>query len=513
VGLLWALFGLVLLGFAIVALVAGAHPGWIYGHLGLGALLLVYAGATSFREFRDLIGQDAARRSARYGGNAAAQTVIFAVILGLLAYLSVRHPLHGDWTESKVHSLAEATREALRQIPSEQPVEILGFFQPGSEQGARRILERYTYESDRVRFKIVDPNRNPALATRHEIRTNGVLVVCGGDCASVDGTARVNEPTEEEITKAIRSVISERKKVYFVTGHGEGSPDDPEGPGFSLTRDALAGENIEVGTLLLAREPEVPTDAAAIIVGSPERPLQPREIELLDRYLQGGGSVLVLIDPFVQTNLAETLLGWGVEVGDDLIVDQQVQLFAGPKLGVQPIVASYGAHPITEKMGGNPTLFHLARSIRKVEGADGGEFVDLASTGASSWAETNTELFLSESMVGNDASDRPGPVSIAAALTFEAEADKGEGRLVVVGDSDFARNRYFAQFFNSDLIVNMVNWLTGEEAFITIDRPVPRASTLAMTPEQFNNFRYLSLFVFPEAILLWGILLWWRRRT
>jgi ABC-type uncharacterized transport system involved in gliding motility auxiliary subunit len=443
----------------------------------------------------------------------AAQTALLAVILGLVAYLSVRHAVHWDWTEAKVHSLTEATLEVLRQIPEERPVEVLAFFQTGSEQDAREILERYACESPRVLFRVVDPNRDPQLATRYEIRSNGILVVCGGGCDSAGGTARVMEASETEITRAIRSVISTRKKIYFVTGHGEGSPDDAEGGGYSLAREALGGENLEVSTVLLAREPEVPQDAAAVVLAGPERALQPRELEVLDRYVRGGGAALILVDPFIEANVAAQLLDWGVELGEDVIVDQQIQLFAGPQLGVQPIVTSYGSHAITRKMRGNPTLFHLARSVRGAEGSAENDVVELASTGSASWAETDTDLFLRESMVARDTADRPGPLAIALARTLEAEGDGAAGRLVVVGDSDFGRNRYFAQFYNQDFFVNIVNWLAGEEAFIAIDRKLPRASQVAMTPQQFNNFRYLSLFVFPEGILLLGILLWWRRRT
>lgn len=237
-GLLSALIGLVLLGFAIVALVAGAHLAWIYGHLGLGAVLLIYAAATSFGEFREFLSRDAARRGARYGGNAAVQAGLLALILGLVAFLSVRHAVHWDWTEAKVHSLSAATEEVLAQIPDEKPVEILAFFQRGSEQGARQILERYTHASERVRFRVIDPNREPQLATQHEIRSNGVLIVCGGDCDSATGTVRVTEATEEEITRAIRSVISRRKTIYFLTGHGEGSPDDTQAGGTVSVSDS-----------------------------------------------------------------------------------------------------------------------------------------------------------------------------------------------------------------------------------------------------------------------------------
>ncbi len=513
-GVLFAIVGLVFLGFGVIAVVVGAHVGWITGHLVLGVAVLVYAAATSMSQFREFLSGDAARRGVRYGGNVALQTVILAVILGLLAFLANRHPVHWDWTEAGVHSLATATTEILGQIPEEQPVEILAFFQQGSETGVREMLERYAYEGDRVRFRVVDPNRDPSLATRHEIRSNGILIVCAGPCDSASGTARVTEPTEEEITGAIRSVISERKKVYFLTGHGEGSPDDTEARGFSMARDALAAENLEVDTLFLARQQDVPEDAAAVLVAAPERPLQSRELDSLDRYLRGGGSLLVLTDPFVRSNIGDLLREWGVELGDDVIIDQQIHLLFGPQIGVRPLVSSYGSHPITRRMSPNtPTEFHEARSLRAPDGADG-DFVKLASTADQSWAETNIELYLRESRVGRDDLDRPGPVEVVVALTFEVEEDgQREGRLVVAGDSDFGRNRFFAEFFNQDFLVNIINWLSGEEAFITIERKLPRASRVLMSPEQFNNFRYLSLFVFPEAILLLGILLWWRRRT
>ena len=90
---------------------------------------------------------------------------------------------------------------------------------------------------------------------------------------------------------------------------------------------------------------------------------------------------------------------------------------------------------------------------------------------------------------------------------------EGIARVVVVGDSDFVRNRHVAEVYNSDLFVNAINWLVGEESFITIDRKLPRASMAVLTSQEFQTFRYLALFVAPELILLIGIAIWWRRRT
>ena len=515
-GILLALFGIVLILFGVIGLFAA--PIWLAAaHLGLGFGLLLVAAVLRLGEFREFLARDSARRSAKYAGNTLLQTVALTVILVLIAYLSVRHSVRWDWTEARVHSLTEATRGVLAQIPEDEYVEILAFYLTGSAATSRGALDLYTRASERVKVQTHDPVRRPELAERFEIRSEGVLLVCRGSCDSAQGTVRVTQPSEEELTKAIRKVISEQKKVYFLTGHGEGASDDREATGFSVAKQALEDENIEVASLLLAKREDVPADADAVIIAGPNHSLLQRELEALDRYLRGGGSLLVMADPIVVSNLEGQLEAWGIELGRDVIVDQQIQLFAGPQLGVQPIITDYGSHPITEDLIARrgPTLFRLARSVRKLEGAGQVEVVELARTGPSSWAETDLEAFASEGRVSLDPErDRPGPVALGIARSFEVEEDgKREGRLVVIGDADFARNRYIAEFYNADLFLNAVNWLVGEEQFISIERKRPRASRVVMTVQQVSTFRYLAIFVLPELIVLLGILNWWTRRS
>ncbi len=526
--MLFAILGLVFLGFALVALLSGAALWLFWLHLALGAGALVYAATTSLGELRDLIGRDAGRRGLRQGSNALIQALALLAILGLASYVSVRRSVRWDWTEAGVHSLTQATRDVLTQIP-ESGVEIYAFVTQGNQEPVREALGLYAYETPRLKYSVFDPNQRPDLANRLEVKTDGVLLVCGGSCEAAQGTARVESESEQEITKAIRQVIASRRKVYFLTGHGEGGKDDDEARGYSQARQALEAENLTIEDLLLANQPDVPDDADAVIVAGPNHSILPRELEALDRYLRGGGSLLILADPFVVTHLEDQLRAWGVELGKDVVVDEQMQLFAGPQLGVQPIVSSYGAHPITDRMKQQITMFQVARSVRAADGATDG-VVELATTSDRSWGETDLERFSKQGVVGLDpAVDRKGPVALAVARSLPSPnptpapegpaegqppaSQPAEGRLVVVGDADFASNRYVAELSNYDLFLNMVTWLVGEESFITIDRKLPRASTAAITPEQLANFRYLSLFVLPEAILVLGLVSWWRRRS
>ena len=116
-----------------------------------------------------------------------------------------------------------------------------------------------------------------------------------------------------------------------------------------------------------------------------------------------------------------------------------------------------------------------------------------------------------------------GPVSIAVALTVEAKEtaeeaaeegddEKKEARLVVFGDGAFIDNEYIHKMYNADLFLNTVNWLAEEEALISIRPKTTRGSRVLMTPKETRDIFYLSVLILPEALLLFGLAIWWRRR-
>jgi ABC-type uncharacterized transport system involved in gliding motility auxiliary subunit len=517
---LLALLGLVFAVFGLIGLFAGAPGGLIWLQLVLGIGLLVYAGIRRVGRLNELV----RGAGGRHSSNVVVQTAALCAIAGLFAFISARNPVNWDWTEAGLYTLSEATVDVLGSIADEDFIEVYGFFSdhgeeialPGQENAAKTLLDMYTYETDRVRVSYFDPIERPALAERFEVRSDrGILLVCSGPCEQASSPVRVAQFAEAEFTKAIRSVLTEERKIYMLAGHGEAALDEDEATGFSQMKRLLENENYALSELVLAGDPVVPEDADAVLVVGPDHSLFSGELQALDRYLRGGGALAILADPFVISGLEEQVRTWGIELGNDIVIAEQQSLFTGPQLGVQPLVADYGSHPITEKMGPRTvTVFSRARSLRGVDGADPAptELV-LTQAAPQSWAETDTERFLSERAVAYDESaDRGGPVAIAMATSVSGDDGK-QGRLFVAGDSDFARNRFIAEVYNADLFLNAVNWLVGQEEFATIDRKRPRASTAEITWEQFATFRYLSLFLLPELILLLGIVVWWRRRV
>ncbi len=525
--ILWAL-GLVFVVFGILNIGIGAFEGvfdtfWIGGNLIVGLLLLVAAAVTNVDVLRERMSSGEARRAGKYGSSALLSTLLLLVIIGFVAFLSTRYHKRGDWSEGQVYSLTSQSRGVLDGL--DRDVEVLALFRPLDAPPVRELLERYAYASERFKLEVADPNERPELLARHEIQPDqlgeGVVrVALGGESVLVD------EVSEEKITNAIVKLSrTGEKKVYFLEGHNERaiSGEAASGrEGYERAAEALRNENYQVESLLLAATGEVPDDADVLVVGGATRPLLGAERKALERYLARGGAMLVLVDPRANTDLVDDLRAWGVDVGDDVIVDRLQALFGSP---TSPFAQSYSReHDITQEMR-EPALFDVVRSIRTGDGAD---LTEIVFTGDNSWAERDLERFYGEGAAELDDVDLVGPVSVAVAGTPRLstngtgpenegdapgeEGDAAEPRLVVFGDADFASNRLVEAYRNRDLFVNAVNWLMGDVEAISIRPGTSRASRFRLTAEDFTRIRTLSLFVLPQAIAVLGVFVWWTRR-
>jgi ABC-type uncharacterized transport system involved in gliding motility auxiliary subunit len=65
---------------------------------------------------------------------------------------------------------------------------------------------------------------------------------------------------------------------------------------------------------------------------------------------------------------------------------------------------------------------------------------------------------------------------------------------------------------NRDLFLNMINWLTADEDLISIRPKAPEDRPLNITAQKMNLLFWLSLVIFPLAIVGFGMATWWKRR-
>jgi ABC-type uncharacterized transport system involved in gliding motility auxiliary subunit len=353
---------------------------------------------------------------------------------------------------------------------------------------------------------------------------------------------RVTSDREQDITNAIvKAVQGQEQKVYFTQGHGEKDPTSAdERSGYNAIADALRRDNFAVEPLVLAQRGDVPADAGVVVVAGPTADFLPAEIEALRRYLTRGGKALIMLDPpdhdraAPLTTLRAFVREWGFEVGDDIVLDPVGQAF-GTGASV-PIAASFPPHPITDGFR-VLTAFPLARSVNPVgEGVDGRYPQIIVETSPESFAKTDLSVLRTteRAVAFDEARDRRGPISLAAALSVPApepaagddaaaapEADEAradgnggtpETRIVVFGDSDFASNGILGIPGNADLFLNTVNWLAEQEGLIAIRPREPEDRRITLTTERQRLALYLTLLVIPGVVFAAGAYSWWRRR-
>jgi len=496
-------------------------PTWVWGNLVLGVVLLGVSLATGLETIRERVRSGEGRRVGKYGTSAVLSTLLGIAILAMLAFLSVRYNVKWDWSEQKVHTLTSQSLNLLEGLDRE--VQIRAFFSELDAPPVRDLLERYAYASDRVDLDFVDPNVQPGvieeLGIDEEKLARGLIRISIGE-ESLD----LADVSESGITNSLLKLTrAGGKKVYFVEGHNERPIDGEAGEGkegLSRAAESLRNETYEVEKLLLASLGEIPDDADVVVLVGPTRPFLDHEHGALERYLERGGSLLVLLDPRANTDLYDDLRGWGIAFGEDVIVDQTLALFGRAS---SPFAGRYATeHPITAELR-DPALFHVARSVEVLDEASG-DFEVIVYTGENSWAERDLDTWRTTGRAEYGSDDLPGPVPIAAAGEIDLSANGGpEGaaleasespaRIVVFGDSDFATNEFLDQFLNRDLFLNSVNWLMGDVEQISVRPNLSRASRFELSNEQFQVLRNLSLFLLPEGIAVVGVLVWWTRRV
>jgi ABC-type uncharacterized transport system involved in gliding motility auxiliary subunit len=512
------------------------------------------------------------RRSTQAGTSALISTVSVFVILGLLNFLAVRHLYRVDLTDTGRLSIAPETQQILKNL--KQPVTLYLFDKEQSPED-RELLQNFRRQSQNFSFEFVDPDANPALAKKFEIKNSNQSRDVHLELPSknrklfVQSLSPQQRISETRLISSLLQIQSDRKpRIYFTQGHGERSLDPGEknyGAAFKLLQD----KNFEVLPLNLAQTLQIPTDAAAVVLAGPSKPFFDAELKVIQDYLDQAGNLMVLIDPESQANLTELLKTWG------LVLDNRVAIDASGsgqllKLGpAAPIVQDYNgnSHPITKEFGNNITFYPLSRPI-EIQEVAGVQATPIALTNKQSWGESN----LQEKPIKLNEGDRPGPLPLAVALVRQVipkpiqpipspslprvnpdgqtpapivtpsptvgpipsspspsptaspstapianpiatSTTPRESRLVIFGNSAFATDAFFGAQLNGDMFLNSVTWVSQIEGQALSIRPREiKRRQLSATPQQVQIVMLLSAVLLPILGFGLAVVIGWRRR-
>jgi ABC-type uncharacterized transport system involved in gliding motility auxiliary subunit len=444
-------------------------------------------------------------RNLQYGSGVLVQGLIVFGIVALLAFITVRQHFRSDWTKNKLYSLADQTDKILEGL--DKDVQILAFYKGADQPAVRDILEEYAFRSPKLKYKFVDPDQQVQLIRQYEIRNyNTIVVECGLR------REKVEEFNESNLTNAILKVTREREKVvYFLSGHGERSITDAGVEGYKSAAEAIQKENYQVRDLSLimniAQGKGIPDSCTVLAIVNPLSNMLPVEFDTIKSYLDRGNKAIILLDPEHQDDLAAFLAGYKVTVGRDLVVDASgMGQIVGTGPGM-PLVGEYDQSIAITKGFGVMTFYPYTSSITPMADAGGYDIKTLLKTTSNSWAEVDFAA-TSKEVSFDENKDKAGPITIG--VLIEKSIGNKKLSLVVIGDSDFAKNGYWGKLGNADLFLNIINYLAEEEDLISIRPKDLDDSRLNMTTANVKTVFYL-IFAIPVLVIIGGVVFYIKR--
>jgi hypothetical protein len=161
-------------------------------------------------------------------------TVFILCAIGIVVFLNIvafRRLGAWEWdlTKNKRYSLSSFSREVVKKIPDK--VEVTAFIpKPGTftpqygqmRQQAQDLLGQYQAANPRMNWRLVDPYVDRPLATQKNIKSWPTLLF-----ETAGKREEATNISEKDVTGAFLKLQSgQKKKIYFLQGHGELDPDD-----------------------------------------------------------------------------------------------------------------------------------------------------------------------------------------------------------------------------------------------------------------------------------------------
>ncbi|MBK8263975.1 MAG: Gldg family protein [Nannocystis sp.] len=478
-----------------------------------------------------------------------AQIVLLAIACGHLGVFFSRHAGRDDWTEGRVYTLSDRAREVLAGLKAPIDVTVvvpttIGGGRPNPLAGElREVLLRMRVVAPSLRLRFLDPDRDRQQAeamladyglSGRELADGVVLIRAGqgsklrkehvlpsdlvtyatGPDVQMSGPRVKAFRGEEALLARFLGVSDPRRTVVCYTqGHGEPAFDSLEPyKGYAHLRDLLAGANLEVRPAELER-PEGLAECNLVLVAGPEGALPTEQVRAIERFVDGGGDLLVLAGAVIlrgrpdlaPTGLEALTARFGIRLGERVVLDPHTMPGATPLLAFT-LVDGWGSHPAVTSLVGQPASLMTARELVIEAPA-----ITLLQTSEQGWAEADIEGLQSGGVPHYDASyDQIGPIPVAAA------SERGGARVAVIASHDFALNAVLRDDViydrGRDLILNTIGWLAQREALLGIRAREREHVKLVLLPEQIQRMSLVCLLGLPGFAVGLGIVALWRRR-
>lgn len=432
---------------------------------------------------------------------------LFLTAVGLIAWLSTHYSFEADWTHSGRNSLSETSSDLLATLNA--PVKIEAFVREEGElrRQIESFIDRYQRSKGDIEISFINPDLNPQRMRELNLGNGALLIHYQGRSEQLQAI------NEQNVTNALRRLSrSGDRWIAYLEGHGERDLRSEANHALGSFGSELERKGFKLQPLNLAKVGTIPGNTELLVIASPQLALLEGEVALIEGYLQRGGNLLWLTEPGSESGLEELINSLGITKLPGTLVDTN-----SSKLGIYNpaivVVPDYPFHAVTSNFTAL-TLYPQSVALEFEETNDW-QGKPLITTLTGTWNETS-EISGAIAMNAEDG-EREGPFNLALALTrtMEGETTNGETtnqRAIVIGDGDFLSNSYLGNGGNLDLGLAMVEWLSHDDALITIRSRTASDTTLELSNTAMALIGFGFLFLVPVGILSAGLVIWIKRR-
>ncbi len=485
------------------------------------------------------------RRKWGVGFDVIVRTLVVLVVIVMLNHLGALFFHRQYLSETTKMELSSRTQNFLSALTNEVKVTIYYNREDEFYPTIAALLREYHAQNPKVRVETVDYLRDAAEALRikkefglpeategSDKEKNFVLFKSGNESRVVPGefltdtAVGQNQETGEYFRRAtafkgetaftaMLMAVSNPKplKTYVLRGHGEHDIESGDDlTGYLDFKHLMQQNAVWVEELSLIGTNVVPADCNLLIIAGPRRTIPGIELEKIGQYLDEGGRLFAMFNAEapVETGLEELLARkWGVLVTDSVVTDtnnsiSSIKMTAGSDV----TIAGFSTHPAVKGLINFNLNLYKPRFLgerRSRENTTDAPAVKI--------------LFVSEPTA--TLANNPGVKAQAFSLAVAVEkrgvpgvvTGRGNTRMIIVGDSFFLANGRMKLLANRDFAHYALNWLLDRPQFTEGIGPKPFSEfRMTLTTAQMKSLWWLLIGALPGAILLFGGLVWLRRR-
>ena len=422
-----------------------------------------------------------------------------------------------DLTSQNLYTLTDDSVNLVKDLKQDVTLYVLSS-EKSADDTVARTLSNYEDASSHIKVEYIDPAVSPnfyASYTDTAPSDGSIIVVCGNTSKVVSSSdlyqydidystytqTKSAYDGEGQLTSAISYVTSEDlPKVYTITGHGETALDD-------TFKSALEKMNISVEDLTLLQEEAIPEDAAAVIINGPTSDFSADDAAKISTYLAGGGK-LIVTTAYNKTedtpNFDGILSAYDIQVTNGLVMDSDSSHYYQYPFYLLPDVASATQ---TSKVS-NYVFMPYAQALTNA-GAhpDTITWTDLLTTSDNAYVKTdisNITTFEKES------GDQSGKFTLAVNVT---DSESGADITVVASVLAFSNDAdSIVSGQNLALFKGIASTFASSDSAVSIDAKPYTYTTLSVNQSVAIMSETLLVMVLPVALIVIGIVIWYRRR-